>query len=78
NTAVLGFLRYLENERVLCLFNLSDKAQTLPGEFLESIQPVQDLLHPDRRGEEHVRVCQNEPHLLELPSYATCWLVEND
>lgn len=75
NTAVLAYTRCLKEERILCLFNLSDKPQTLPQEFLNPMQPARDLLHPEKRVEEHVRVCDNEPNLLELRSHAAHWFV---
>ncbi|MCP4421879.1 MAG: maltose alpha-D-glucosyltransferase [Chloroflexi bacterium] len=72
---VLSYIRHLKGERVLCLFNLSDKPQTLPRDFLHSMQPTQDLLHPESSVKEHVRVCDNEPHLLELPPHAAYWFI---
>ena len=73
NTAVLAYTRCLKEEHILCLFNLSDKPQTLPGEFLRAIQPAHDLLHPNKPIEDHVRVCDNEPNLLELLPHAAHW-----
>ncbi len=72
---ILAFVRYLKQQRVLCLFNLSDEVQTLPKDFLESMQPVRDLLHPENHFEDHVRVCDNEPHLLELPPHSAHWFI---
>lgn len=76
NTAVLAYTRHLESKQVLCLFNLSAQPQTLPGEFLSAIQPAHDLLHPDKHFEEQVRVCENEPNLLELSPHAAHWLTK--
>ena len=75
-TAVFAYVRYLKEKRVLCLFNLSDKVQTLPWSFLGSMQPIQDLLHPNDLVEEDVKVCDNEPHLLELAPHAAHWFVK--
>ena len=72
--AVLAYARRSADGLILCLFNLSDKKQTLPGDFLKSIQPVRDLLHPDSQFGDLVRVCQNEPNQLELEAYAAHWL----
>jgi maltose alpha-D-glucosyltransferase/alpha-amylase len=74
-TAVLAYTRHLQGTRILCLFNLSNKPQTLPKEFLKPMQPTRDLLHPKKRIEDHVRVCDNEPNLLELLPHAAHWLV---
>lgn len=74
-TAVLAYIRHLAEERILCLFNLSNKPQMLPREFLSTMQPTRDLLHPDKPIEAHVRVCNNEPNLLELGSHAAHWFV---
>ena len=76
NRSVLAFTRTAASQTILCLFNLSDQPQTLPGDFLQALQPARDLLHPDDMLEEQVRVCQNEPNLLELTPHAAHWLVK--
>ncbi len=73
NDAVLAYVRRLQGEWVLCLYNLSDKTQTLPGDFLNVSQPLHDLLHPGQTWLDNVRVCANEPHEWELPPFACHW-----
>lgn len=74
DTAVLAYTRQWQGEWVFCLYNLSDAARTLPGDFLSVERPLRDLLHPGQTWLDEVRTCANEPHDWELPPYAAFWL----
>jgi maltose alpha-D-glucosyltransferase/alpha-amylase len=64
NPAILAYWRTLDDERVLCLYNLSQHPQPLDGNVTGTYQ---DLLHP----EQHTLTLTPG---IELPGYATHWL----
>ena len=65
NPAILAYWRTLGDERVLCLYNLSQHPQSLDGDLSGSYH---DLLHP----EQHTITLAPG---IELSGYATHWLV---
>lgn len=65
NPALLAYWRTLDDERVLCLYNLSLHPQTLDGDISGSFQ---DLLHLEQGTIELTPGTQ-------IPGYATHWLV---